>query len=216
MSIMSPHTPGQMTAMHLAQVLDNADPEGRGRLKIRMHATGIEIWASVIVNSAGSGYGVCCLPKVNEIVVIAFISPEQALIIGSIWSGDQAAPSEVDPVEDNYVVKTPAGTVMTFNDDDGPKMQVQTSSGYSITITEANGGEISIQRDTQEVLLNSSEVKVSGTRVVVEGQSGIELTAPQVTVNAAISTFSGTVQADAVIANCVVGSAYTPGAGNVW
>ncbi len=36
------------------------------------------------------------------------------------------------------------------------------------------------------------------------------------TVNAGMSKFSGVVQGDTVIANSVVGTSYTPGAGNIW
>jgi hypothetical protein len=35
-------------------------------------------------------------------------------------------------------------------------------------------------------------------------------------VNAATSTFSGVVQCDTMIASTVVGTSYTPGAGNIW
>jgi hypothetical protein len=44
----------------------------------------------------------------------------------------------------------------------------------------------------------------------------VEISAPQVAVNAATVNFSGIIQADTVIANNVVASSITPGAGNVW
>jgi hypothetical protein len=37
-----------------------------------------------------------------------------------------------------------------------------------------------------------------------------------VTVNAGMAKFSGVVQADTLIANSVIASSYTPGAGNIW
>jgi hypothetical protein len=37
-----------------------------------------------------------------------------------------------------------------------------------------------------------------------------------VTVDAAMSKFSGVVQSDVLITNTVIASTYTPGAGNVW
>ena len=40
--------------------------------------------------------------------------------------------------------------------------------------------------------------------------------AGSVKVDAGMSTFSGVVKADTVIANSVVGTSYTPGAGNIW
>ena len=52
-------------------------------------------------------------------------------------------------------------------------------------------------------------------QVQVNAPSGMTVTAAQVTVNAALSKFSGIVQADTVITNAVVSTTYTPGLGNV-
>ena len=42
------------------------------------------------------------------------------------------------------------------------------------------------------------------------------LTAPMLTVDAAMATFSGVVQCQVMQATTVVATTYTPGAGNVW
>jgi hypothetical protein len=44
----------------------------------------------------------------------------------------------------------------------------------------------------------------------------VTVTSPSVTVNAAMSQFSGAIQCDTLIANTVMGASYTPGAGNIW
>lgn len=215
MSLATPHTPGSMQAMHLAQVVDNADPESRGRIKVHMLATEVELWASVVVASAGQGYGVTCLPKQEETVVVAFITPEQPLIIGSIWAGDSSMPSSADAVEDHYVIETPSGSVLEFNDADSARIEIRTSSGYSLKIDEGNGGKITVTRGGQTIEMSSSEIKLSGTKVVLEA-STIEMNASQITANAAMASFSGIVQCNTCIATSVVGTSYTPGAGNIW
>jgi hypothetical protein len=43
----------------------------------------------------------------------------------------------------------------------------------------------------------------------------VEINAGMLKVNAGVAQFSGVVQADTLIANSVVASSYTPGAGNV-
>lgn len=215
MSTMTPHGLGSMHAVHLAQVVDNADPESRGRIKIRMVATEVELWANVVVASAGNGYGVTCLPKVEENVVVAFITQDQPLVIGSIWGGENSLPADADAVEDHYVIATPSGSVVEFDDAEGPKIEMRTRSGYSVKIDEGSGGEISITRGGQSLTLSSSEVKIAGTKIVLEAGS-IEMTAPQIKGDAALSDFSGVVRGDTVISNSVVGASYTPGAGNIW
>jgi len=87
MSLVNPHALGLMHSLHMGQVTDNADPDHRGRIKIRLQANELEIWASAIVPSAGNGYGVACLPRVGEIVVLAFITPEQPMVE---WSAERA------------------------------------------------------------------------------------------------------------------------------
>lgn len=46
--------------------------------------------------------------------------------------------------------------------------------------------------------------------------STVSLNASVINVNASMTKASGTVQCDTMIANSVVGSSYTPGAGNIW
>ena len=46
--------------------------------------------------------------------------------------------------------------------------------------------------------------------------STLELTGSIVYVNSTFTRFSGTIQADTLIATSVVAASYTPGAGNVW
>lgn len=215
MSLATVHSLGQMQAMHMAEVVDNSDPESRGRIKVRMLATNIEIWANVVVASAGQGYGVSCIPRVEEKVVIAFITPEQALVIGSIWAGESSHPEEAEQPQDHYVVKTPQDSVLAFNDDDQPNIEIQTRSGYQIKIDESNGGNITISRGSQVVELTPSEVKMSGTKIIMDANM-IEINAAQISANVALSKFSGVIQTDTCIATSVVGTSYTPGAGNIW
>ncbi|WP_202944162.1 phage baseplate assembly protein V [Cellvibrio japonicus] len=216
MSLVNPHSLGQMHSLQLGQVMDNADPDHRGRIKVLLHANQLELWASVVVPSAGSGYGLACLPRVGELVVLAFITPELPMVLGSVWSGHNSAPEEADAVEDRYIVKTPAGTILDFNDQDGPSVSLTTPQGYSITITDGSGGEIAIERQGQSVKLTSSEVNITSSATVAVNASRVTISASMVQVDAGMSRFSGVVQADTVIANAVVGTSYTPGAGNIW
>jgi uncharacterized protein involved in type VI secretion and phage assembly len=217
MSVINPHLLGSLNSLQLGQVTDNADPDHRGRVRVLLHANALELWASVIVPSAGNNYGIACLPRIGEIVVLAFITPDFPMVLGSVWSGANSAPEEADPVDDHYIVKTPAGTVLDFYDEDaGPSVTLTTPQGYAISITDGNGGEIEIKRDTQSIKLTSSEVTINSSATVAVNASRVTVSASMVQVDAGMSRFSGVVQADTVIANAIVGTTYTPGAGNIW
>lgn len=213
---MNPHALGVMQSLQLAQVVENADPDQRGRIKVRLHATQMELWASVVTPSAGNGYGASFVPRRDEIVVLAFVTPDLPLVLGSIWSGQSSVPQDADPEEDHYVIRTPAGTVMDFDDSGQAKVEVRTQSGYRITIDEAGGGKIEIERGGQSITLSSSEISVRSSGPVNVDAANVNITASMVKVDAGMSKFSGVVQADTVIANAVVGTSYTPGAGNIW
>ncbi|HAG96315.1 MAG TPA: VgrG protein, partial [Gammaproteobacteria bacterium] len=43
---MNAHTLGHLHSMQLAQVTDNADPDHRGRIKVRLQSSPMEMWAS--------------------------------------------------------------------------------------------------------------------------------------------------------------------------
>ncbi len=213
---MNAHLPGNLHSLQLGRVVDNADPENRGRLRVRLISTPMEVWASVVAPSAGNGYGASFIPRLEEIVVLAFVNPELPLVLGSLWSGGNSRPEEAEPQEEHYVVRTPQGTVLHFDDSGEPQVTIRTRSGYRVTVSEGSGGEIVVERGEQSVTLSPAGIALRTSGTVSVDASSVTVNAPTVTVNASMSCFSGVVQADTVIATSVVGTSYSPGAGNIW
>ncbi len=212
---MNAHTLGHLHSMQLARVTENVDPDNRGRIKVRLQSSPMAMWASVVTLSAGEGYGASFIPKIDEIVVVAFIDQDAALVLGSIWTGSESRPEDADPQEEHYVIRTPGETVLDF-DDSVPKVELRTRSGYRITITEGSGGEVKIERGSQSVTMTASEITVDSAGPVNINAATVNVSASMVQVDAAMSRFSGVVQCDTIIATSVVGTSYTPGAGNIW
>jgi uncharacterized protein involved in type VI secretion and phage assembly len=87
-------------------------------------------------------------------------------------------------------------------------------SAQSATVM-AGGGTISM--DTSGVNVSHPlSLNITCINANVTASASISLTAPTVTVNAPITTFSGVVMAPTLIATSVVSTSYTPGAGNIW
>lgn len=212
---MNSHALGNLQSLHLAQVIENLDPDNRGRIKVRLQASPMEVWASVVAPSAGQGYGASFIPRLDEIVVLAFITQDLPLILGSIWVGGNSVPEDADPQQDHYVIRTPSGSVLEFDDADGPKVEMRTRSGYRISINESDS-EIKVELGTQSVTLSSGEISVRSSGPVNIDAATVNVSAGMVQVDAGMSRFSGVVQADTIIATSVVGTTYTPGAGNIW
>lgn len=210
------HHLGPMQELHLAKVLDNNDPDARGRVQVQIQSTGIQIWAMCLTNSAGQNYGLSCLPKLDEMVVLAFISPEVAIVLGAVWTGGDSHPSDAQSVEDKYSLISPRGTKVTLDDGEGPKVSIETSSGHHMTITEDGGGEIKIERGGESMTLSSSGISIVSSAKVEVQASQVDVSASMVKVDAGMSQFSGVVKCDTLITTSVVGTSYTPGAGNIW
>lgn len=213
---MNAHALGLYQSLHLGQVVDNNDPDSRGRIKVLLLANELEVWASAVVPSAGRGYGIAGLPRLDEIVVLAFITPDQPILLGSLWSGGDSMPEDLKPVEERYALRTPAGMKLVLDDADGPSMTVTTPAGYSISITDGGGGEFEVKRGSQSVKFTASSIDLDCAGQVNVNASQVNVSAATVNVDAGLSKFSGVLQADTVITNSVVSASYTPGAGNIW
>jgi len=208
------HLYAPLAGLALGTVLNTVDPQSRGRVQVTLAATQMNVWAPCVVPSAGSGYGVALLPKIGEIVLIAFLTPDQPFVIGSIWSGQGAQPDEAAPVGERYTIKSPKHTTLVF-DDTGPSFSVTTPDNNSITLTDA-GDTCTIQVGSTTIQATTSGVTITTSASIQLQTASLTVTAASVSVNAAISQFSGVVQCDTLIANSVVGTSYTPGAGNIW
>lgn len=210
------HSFGALQVLHLATVVENQDPDNRGRIKVRLAAADMELWAAVLTNSAGQDYGVSLLPKVDEKVVLAFISPEVAVVMGALWSGGDSHPQEAREVEDVYCIRTPSGSQLKFDDSSDSVIDIKTSSGYHIEITEAEGGKVLIEKGSETIEFSNAEIKINASSKVSIEAGQVKVSAGMVEVEAGMSKFSGVVKCDTLITNSVVSSSYTPGAGNIW
>lgn len=211
----SPHSPGPLQGLHLGTVLDSADPEQRGRLQVRLHATGLDAWAAVMVAGAGPGYGVSLLPRTGEQVIVAFVGPDLPIVLGALWSGSDRHPEVARPVDARYVLRSPSGLQVQM-DDDAAQVRIETPAGRHLTLTDSGTGTVTLERDGDTVELSASGIKVSTALQVEVEAAQVTVSAGLVTVDAGMSRFSGVVQCDTLISNAVVSASYSPGAGNLW
>jgi hypothetical protein len=66
------------------------------------------------------------------------------------------------------------------------------------------------------VTIDDAGVKIQTSGKLEVTASSVQVSAPTVKVDAAMSSFSGVVKCDVLMASSVVSSSYTPGAGNIW
>jgi uncharacterized protein involved in type VI secretion and phage assembly len=218
-------------AAFLAKVVSVKDTSNRNQIQVRLYnADGINdqdgpVWARVAVPFAGSSRGAFFIPDVGDEVLVVYLAGDSRLpvVLGGMWNGHDSAPDSLGgsgESVDRWTITGKAGTkIAIIEDSTGPTVQFTTPGQLSGTMTDSNGGSIEFTNSSQtSVKIDSNGVTINAptAQVNVTAASSMNVTAPQLSVNAHSSTFSGTVQCQVLQATTVVATTYTPGAGNVW
>jgi uncharacterized protein involved in type VI secretion and phage assembly len=219
-------------ALFLAKVVSVQDPQNRNQVQVRLYnADAIAgqdgpVWARVAVPFAGGSRGSFFIPDVGDEVVVAFVGGDSRcpIVLGSLWNGQDTAPETIGgsgQSVDRWTITGKAGTRIAIVEQPAASATISfsTPSGQTGTLTDQGGGSITFTDSSQNsVTLDTSGVTINASagQVQIIAASEVSITAPSVSVSAPMSTFSGIVQCQVLQATTVVGTTYTPGAGNVW
>jgi uncharacterized protein involved in type VI secretion and phage assembly len=208
--------PETTAGLHLATVVATDDPQGVGRLQVRLPAIDRTLWAAVLVPGGGRGYGVALTPREGETVLVAFESGKLArpYVVGALWSAMER-PVDAGPPGQTYAIVSPAGAVLRIDDVARPAITLSADITTRLRIEAGPDGVIAIDHPSASVTLGPDGVTVSTGAKVTISASTIALSAGKVTIDAGLTRISGVVQCDTLIADAVVAASYTPGAGNL-
>lgn len=199
-------------------VSESPDPDEYGAVQVRFpwnqddHCVA---WIRVAEMSAGSSRGTWFPPRVDDEVLVEFVNgdPDRPVITGRMYNGLNL-PTETDPKV--TAITTETGQQLRFDDtENSQKLLLHASKDVKVF---AEGGEILIDNNTGSTvkISPSGEISISASSQLKLDAASIKLSSGMVEVNAGFTKFSGVVQCSALIANSVVSSTYTPGAGNIW
>jgi len=157
-------------------VTDNADPEKRGRLKLRVPTVldDAEIWALPCVPYAGDKVGFFFLPEAGTAVWVEFEGgdPSYPIWTGCWWGSAIEMPKLLDPpppagTEPKTVITTKAGHSILLDDSpSGAGITLETPGGQKIVIN-AQGIEITNGQGAS-IKLTARKVAINGTALEVE------------------------------------------------
>jgi uncharacterized protein involved in type VI secretion and phage assembly len=218
---------GRWYGVFPALVSDIKDPDGQGRVKVTLPwspdngSSRYEAWARLATLMGGKNRGSWFIPDVNDEVLIVFEGgdPRRPYVIGGLWNGSDAPPDSMDGAGNNYrkVLRSRNGVKVTLDDTDGQeKLILETPGGQTLTMKDGPGVVEVVDSNGNSIKMETSGITVTAAAKVTINASQVEVSAGMVTVNAGMSKFSGVVQCDTMISNCVVSASYTPGAGNIW
>jgi len=184
-------------------VVDNQDPEKRGRLKLRIPTvlgeqdTG---WALPCLPFGGlADQGLFMVPEVDAQVWVEFEEGnlDHPIWVGVFWQQESDTPSEAALDEPTTrLLKTPSGHVLQFDDKDGEEQfrlahpagsEMIIDANGSISLEDASSAKVTLDAESNKIVVQDSNGNVltmdsSGT--VIEDSNGnkIEMAAAGVTV----------------------------------
>jgi uncharacterized protein involved in type VI secretion and phage assembly len=229
-SIFDIATAGVFSGCYLAEVVSVNDPEHHSRVQVRLlNASGLDdhdgpTWARVAVPFAGANRGAFLLPDVGDEVLVAFLQGDarNPIVIGGLWNGRAQAPETLGGSGervDRWTLVGKNGTRIAIVEESSGQetISLTTPGQVSGTLTASSGGKIEFKIPGTTITLDTSGVAIkTGMKVQVQAGTQVEVSCPQVNVNAAMANFSGIVKCDVLQATTVIASTYTPGAGNIW
>lgn len=214
-----------MAGAQLALVKSIQDPANMGRVQVQMYGADPDgaalIWARVTVPFAGSNYGAFLIPNVGEEVLILFVGGDSRypVVVGSLWNGSHELPETIPGKKvDRWTITGRNGTrIAIVEESDGQeKIEIETPAGATATLTDANGGEISLSVSSHSITMGSAGVSIETSGEFSVDASTISMTAGSVSVTAGSADFSGSITCNSLTTPSVVSGSYTPGAGNIW
>jgi uncharacterized protein involved in type VI secretion and phage assembly len=218
---------GRFYGVYPAVVSDVRDPEGQGRVKIRLPWSpdgaqeGYEAWARLATMMAGRDRGSWYIPDTDDEVLVCFAAGDVRFpfVLGALWNGRDTPPESMDGGGDNHIktIKSRSGVTIRIDDQPGQSsLTLSTPAGQEVVLDDADNSVTVRDANGNSTVHNASGIAVTAAAKVKIEAGTVEVSAGMVQVNAGMSKFSGVVQADTVITNAVVSSSYTPGAGNIW
>lgn len=215
----------RLYGVYPAQVTDIHDPDGQGRVKVRLpwspdSEQGYEVWARLATMMAGPGRGSWFIPDPRDEVLVAFEGGDtrRPYVLGMLWNGTDAPPESMDKDSHNYKksIVSRRKIRITLDDTEGHETVTITTPGKQ-TITVKDGpSQIELADSVgNSVKLTSAGITIKATSKVTVDGATVDVKAGLVNVKAPMSKFSGTVKCDTIIATTVAGSIYQPGIGNL-
>ena len=203
--------------LYPAFVTNLVDSANLGRIEVSLPWLGtdgnrdVRAWATLCSPYADNNQGLEILPEVGSQVLVAFEAGNlrRPYIIGAAWNGQESLPDAPDSANNLRVWQSRSGSRLEFDDSTPPKVSVTMKSGHKVVLDDA-AQQITITH------ASGCSITLTVTGIEINANVSVDVTAPMVNVNAAISTFSGMVEAQTVMADSfVISPAYTPGVGNL-
>ncbi len=186
-------------------VIDNNDPQKRGRLKLRIPSVLADQdtdWALPCLPYGGyEQQGMFMVPDVDAQVWVEFEEGDihRPIWVGTFWQQESDVPEDAAKDEPTTrLIRTHAGHILQFDDEDGEERfrlfhpaeaEMIIDSNGSISLTDASGAVLKMDAENSEIVIedaNGNIMTMNGSGTKVEDANGhvLEMAAAGITVEA--------------------------------
>jgi phage baseplate assembly protein V len=154
--------------IYAGTVTENEDPDGRGRVKLRLRWIDddyITSWAAVAQIYAGNGFGAYWIPENNDQVLVAFLGGQlrRPIIVGALYSeGEVPKAARLNGADPKYF-RTKAGHMLMMEDGTGRKIKLVDSTGKNSVLIDSEANSITIEAQSDVMVKGGANVTVEAT-----------------------------------------------------
>jgi uncharacterized protein involved in type VI secretion and phage assembly len=185
-----------------ALVVDNADPDKEGRIKVRFpwfDDSMVTEWCRVSQLYAGNGYGSLLVPEVGDEVLVAFVHGDMRfpIVLGGLYNGKDKPSSHRDSSTDQKLLRTKGGHELLLDDSSSQqRVRVKTNGGHEVdlddtgkkvSIKSSGGHEIELDDNGMTVTITDSSgqsVKLDATSITIQAAASVTVKAASVSIDA--------------------------------
>jgi len=192
-----------MAQTQIGEVVDNKDPKGMGRVKVRllwMKAPQTTPFIRMTLPHFGlhkdnkKTRGFQFVPTVGDQVMVGFEynNPERPFVIGALPHGKNSGIDTSKPEEEKHI-SVGSGSTLTFIEKPSTKeihLQVDEKNFVKITVPSGNG-TITVQsskdiivKATAKVTIEAQQIDLSATTINIEGKQAVNIKGAQVKIEA--------------------------------
>ncbi len=188
-----------------ATVIDNQDPEKRGRLKLRIPSVlGDQDtdWALPCLPYGGADQqGMFMVPEIDAQMWVEFEEGDihRPIWVGTFWQQESDVPEDASKEEPTTrLFQTKSGHILQFDDEDGEEQfrlfhpadaEIIIDKNGSISLTDTSGALLIMDAENKEIILEDANGNImtmndSGTKVEDSNGNIIEMAAAGITAEA--------------------------------
>jgi phage protein D/phage baseplate assembly protein gpV len=176
-------------------VTNNNDPEGMGRVKVKLPAVDEQesFWAPVAVPAAGGARGLSMLPVPDEQVIVGFENgdPSYPYVLGSVFNGRDQPGEELAVQDGSFAMKSDHKALFAAKEDitlrsDGGKWIIEIKGGeIKETVNAGQGGQggytgqfdgsYNVKANQAVKLESSMQVEISAPQIKISAQGPLQL-----------------------------------------